>query len=179
MEGHTYIRLFSNLPNLFLFVGVIVTQSFTAAGSSFNLNPDYVLLGISGFALLCGTYFFVSNALFKSKLRNAIFCREDPVTKNKKAGYSTDYLSRRHTPEEQSVGSGQSSVRHDEPSTNDNDYVRAYLGAQPSNNYGRELRLSPVPLSLFGQVQQGRVRRNDATTSGLNPSFMLDLSSDV
>ena len=195
VESYTYLRLISNLPNLFLFLGVILAQYFTAAASSFHINPDYLLPVIGGFAAICGSYFFLSNAMFRSKIRNAIFCQEDPVTRSKTARYSTDYPSPHRTTPEESTGSSQSSLQphahnnlnqkhHRLTNTDINhlDYVSDYLG-EGEENHGRQMRLvmNPVPLSLFGQVhrQPGRVRRSCEVGGTSNPAYRLDLSSEV
>lgn len=194
VETSTYLRLSSHLPNLLLLLGVILAQYFTAAASSFHVNPDYILLSVGGFSLLCGSYFFLANAIFRSKIRNPLFCREDPVTKSKTAGYSTGHKSLRHTPDE-SVDSNQStpqpfhrnySRRNVKATTDSNpnnlNYVSDYLGPHQLNYGIGRTGVNPVPLSLFGQVQHGagRVRRSgDVTGLGPNPAYRLDLSSDV
>ena len=133
--------------------------------------------------------------MFRSKIRNPLFCREDPVTRSKMAGYSTGHRSPRPTPEE-SVGSSLSTPepfhpkyprKADKTTTVDSslDYVGSYLG--PQQQYGglqgrRVGATNPIPLSLFGQVPQGagRVRRSGEVTGlGANPAYRLDLSSDV
>lgn len=200
VERSTYLRLASLLPNLLLLLGVILAQYFTAAATN-STSRDYILLGVAGFTLLCGSYFFLANAMFRSKIRNAIFCREDPVTKKKSAGYSTAHKSLFHTPEESSAGSSQSTPasfrrnvlrRNDktraDPKMGNLNYVSDYLGPQyqlhQQHPAAVRVGMNPVPLSLFGQVPRGagRVRRSgDAgALSGLaNPAFRLDLSSDV
>lgn len=201
VETSTYLRLSFNLPNLLFFLGVILTQYFAAASSNFHVNPDYILLAVGGLALFCGSYFFFANAMLNSKIRNPIFCREDPVTKNRTAGYSTGHRSSHPTPElEESVSSSQSTLqqfqrdharRSQTPMMNNLNYVSDYLSPR-AHAYSHQLNnhvhhhgrpsgvgMNPVPLSLFGQVQQGagRVRRYGDTSH--NPAYRLDFSSDI
>lgn len=207
IETSTYLRLLTVFPNHLLFVGVILTQYFTAAASELNVNPDYILLGVGSLALLCGCSFFLTNTLLNSKLRNPMFCREDPLTKKKSAGYSTDYACRR-TPEESggedSNNSSQSATpqpfarrKHRSKNTpsssnaahlnmNHMGYVTDYLTTSPSQKQQQQQqqpgsRTNPLPLSLFGQVQPGpgRVRRSGVDMCAPNPAYRLDLSSDV
>lgn len=208
VETSAYLRLSSNLPSLLLLLGVVLSQYFTAASESVHVNPDYVLLAVGAFALLCGSYFFLANAIFRSKVRNPLFCREDPVTRTKVAGYSTGQKLFHHHHhsrlEESSVGgSGQSTPqpfhrnyarRTDkvvvDSRLNNLNYVGDYLGPPRQHQLQQQLggqqyrhgrtSTNPVPLSLFGQVQAGRVRKSgDASGLGPNPSYRLDLSSDV
>lgn len=184
-------RLLSGYPNVLLFVGIMFTQYFTAAALQFNINPNYTLLGTSGFALLCGSYFFVANAFFRTSLRNAMFCKGDPITRKKMDGYSTDYITNRHISYEEESTDGPSfsaphtaqrhvpqrhRSRYDDRAATGQDlnYMNDYLGGQ--RNYGRT-GLNPVPLSLFGHMQiNGRVRGRDM---GPNPAYQMDLATST
>ena len=118
--------------------------------------------------------------------------------KRKTAGYATNYVSNHHILEESVGNSMESSPQFPihrnnarkqnmaSNKANDMNYVNDHLGGL-QNNYGGNLKRSgvnPVPLSLFGQVQQGRVRRYsdiNAVTGGMgpNPAYRFDLSSEV
>lgn len=197
VERSTYFRLSSSFPNLLLYLGVILTQYFTAAASRFNVDADHILPAVGGLAILTGSYFFLVDAMFNSKIRNPIFCREDPLRRKKTAGYSTEYRSSYPSPDESTGGSSQSTTpqpfrkkhaaRNSTPPNQSNlNYVSDYLGAAPHGNHPGGTRISsgmgvnPIPLSLFGHVQQGRVRISaDVSGKGPNPAYRLDLSSDV
>lgn len=202
LESSTHLRLASLYPTLLLLSGVILTQYFTGAAHQYSTNPYYILLGVGGCALLCGCYFFLVNAMLNSKIRNPIFCREDPITRRKTAGYATTnrfFRSSRQTPEESDGESSQPTPQYTRrlnktPGVLNHgylNYVGDYLGG--GRDLGRGQRtgmgvgLNPVPLSLFGQVQQsgkhgGRgarvaVRSGDFSGFRPNSAYRMDLST--
>ena len=192
VEVSTYFRLLASYPNALLFIGVILTQYFTAAAAQFN---DYILLGTSGCAILCGSYFFLYNGLFLTTVRNAIFCKADPLSRNHIDKYAATHIKGLHFYDDLggSIDSAppfnNSETAHKSKPARPNrngkrgstqmGYMNEYLTGQ--TNYGRQIA-NPVPLSLFGQMQlNGRVRAGGRFSGeiGHNHGFDLATSTDA
>ncbi len=163
IEGTLYLQLLSQLINLLLYCSVLAC--YYLAGQDV-LDKDYMLMAVGATAILCSVYFFIANAVAKSRVRSALMCREDPVLKQK-----VQHYSRRRGLESEESGSSLSAGRSrtsnhkklrrepmklsDEMNLN---YVDSYLGVA-----------NPVPLRLLGQasdVQQGkRVKTKKANSN--------------
>ena len=186
VEVSTYLRLTSHYPNTLLYLGVILTQYFTAAAPSLGVTQDHILPSVGGFALLCGSAFFLLHALLNSKIRNLILCREDPITKRKTAAYSTNHMSSRASPQQSGGSSNQSTppsprrsfLTKSNVNVDGSDHVWLGGGGQGGNH---STYMDPVPLSLFSQVKQGRVRYCGGVghRTKANPLYQLDRSSSA
>lgn len=190
VEASTYLRLTSHYPNTLLYLGVILTQYFTAAAPSFGVTQDHLLPSVGGFALLCGSAFFLTHALLNSKIRNLMLCREDPITRSKTAGYSTSRMSSCANP--QRSGSGSSTQSTPPPphrsflkksktkasAVDGSDHVWLGGGGQCGNHLSYMASVNPV---LFSQVNQGRVGYSGGVghRTKPNPLYQLDMSSSA
>lgn len=188
VEAPTYLRLTSHYLTTLLFAGIILTQYFTAAAPRFGVNQHHILPSVGGCVLLCGSTFFLINALLSTKIRSLVFCREDP-TKRKAAG---DFKPSRLDPTGSANSSNQSS-----PKSVHRNFLRKNkkAAADPHTNLegpkvllrghpGRGTSMNPVPLSLFSnQAHQGRVRcSGDVGLIGAgrpNPAYHIDLTSSA
>lgn len=183
VEAPTYLRPSYYYFNTLLFTGVILTQYFIAAATRFGVNRYHILPSVGGCVLLCGSAFFLVNALLSSKIRNLIFCRRESTDRKPSRLRSTESAesSNQSTPKpvhrnflkRNSRGAGDPYMNLKGAKV----LLRAQQGRQ-----GRNTSMNPVPLSLFNnQVHQGRVRQSGggAGVTAPNPAYRLDLTSSA
>ncbi len=196
VELSTHFRLLASYPNVLLFIGIILTQYFTAAAPQFEVNPYHVLLGTAGCAVLCGSYFFLCNGLFLTTVRNAIFCKSDPLSKNRIDKYATNHIKNCHFYDDaESTDSGPYLTNPDmapkKPSRPKGrqgkrgsagqgmGYMNDYLTGQ--TNYGN--MNAPVPLALLGPMQlNGRVRAGGKFSAEIgqnNDAFNINFTTST